>query len=177
MEAPRFFNNKTRTFSSAVLAVAISAAACGPTEPEKGFHIATPYTSVPTPFEHVPMTVNTNVIDIDGSPILSQLTVDHNCGVVLKPGDKTTIVIPLESNPQVATAEFDLTLTKHPSGALIFASLPVDGGHSIAIVDAANNIMPLGTSLPLGQDQILFAFFTQRKFKVKECAVDNPSIH
>jgi hypothetical protein len=174
MEAPKFFNNKAAAFSSAFLA--LSLAACGREKIGKNVQTPTAIPPMPAPQEQKPLTVNTNVVDIDGSPVLSQLTVDHNCGVVLKPGDKTTISIPLNINPAGATLDFDLTLIKEPSGRLIFASLPVENGHSIALVDSTNNLIPLGNSLPIGQDQILFAFFTERKFKVKDCAVDNPSL-
>lgn len=174
MEAPKFFNNKVAAFSSAVLALGI--AACGGEEIAKKTQVSTPGFLIPTPQEQRPLTVNTNVIDIDNSPLLSQLTLDQNCGVVLKIGDKTTISIPLDNLPNGLTVDFDLTLIKDPGGKLIFASLPVENGHSLALVDTANNIIPLGRSLPVGQDQILFAFFTERKFKVKDCAVDNPTL-
>src|SRR3989344_41753 len=94
----------------------------------------TPSPSYPTPTaqEHKPLMANTKVTNIDNSPLLDQLTLDNKCGVLLKVGDKTTIKIPLDNNPNGLAVEFDLTLIKDQSGKLYFASLPVENGHSIA---------------------------------------------
>jgi hypothetical protein len=174
MEAPRFVKNKTVAFSSAFLALGI--AACGgKVIVDAGTVI--PETTKPVSLEQKPLTVNSNIINIDNSPLLANLTLDNSCGIVLKPGDKATVSMPLDNNPNSFTVDFDLSLIKDPTGKLFFASIPVENGHSIALVDAANKIIPLGNSLPIGQDQILFAFFKDRKFKVLNCAVDNPKLH
>lgn len=171
MEAPKFFNNKARAFSSAVLAVSI--AACGGNELEKGFHIPTPYSPVPTAPEQNPATVSANVINIDNPPILSGLTLDQNCGILLKPGDKSVITL---GNPSGLAVDFEFSLIKDPANGLVLFSLPVEGGHAIAMVDAKNNIFPIGKSTPLGGDEVFFAFFNGRQFKVKDCASDNPAL-
>lgn len=127
--------------------------------------------------ENNPLTVSANIINIDDSPIVPSLTLDQNCGILFKVGDKAEIILPLEEDINGLTIAFEMELVKDPNHGLVLFSLPVEGGHSIAMVDSKNNILPLGKSTPLGGDRVFFAFFQQRKFKVKDCAVDNPQIH
>ncbi len=172
MEAPRFFNNKAAVFSSAFLALSI--AACGGKDIVKNIKTPTPYSPMSASPEQNPAKVSTNVINIDNSPLISGLTLDKSCGILLKPGDKTVITL---GDPKGLAVDFDFSLIKDPVHGLVLFSLPVENGHAIAMVDAKNNIFPLGKSTPLGGDEVFFVFFTQRNFKVKDCAVDNPSLY
>ncbi len=172
MEAPRFFNNKARAFSSAFLALSMTT--CGGKDIAKNIKTPIHYSPMPAAPEQNPAKVTANVINIDNSPLASGLTLDQNCGILLKPGDKTVITL---GDPKGLAVDFDFSLIKDPVNGLVLFSLPVENGHAIAMVDAENNIFPIGKSTPLGGDEVFFTFFNGRRFKVKDCAADNPSLH